>query len=46
MFNLQRETPLYVAVFFRHTQLVELLMEKEADPNCREVPITSSRNIQ
>ena len=42
IFNLQGRTPLYVAVFFSHTQLVEILMEKGADPNCRYANVSTN----
>ena len=35
-FNPQGQTPLHKAAFSGNTQLVELLIEKEADPNYRD----------
>jgi ankyrin repeat protein len=36
IFNLQGKTPLHVAVSNKDTQIVELLIEKGADPNNKD----------
>jgi ankyrin repeat protein len=41
IFNLQGETPLYVAVFNADTQIVELLIEKGADPDNRDDDVST-----
>jgi ankyrin repeat protein len=40
--NVNEVGPLDVAVFFSHTQLVEILMEKGADPNCRYANVSTN----
>jgi ankyrin repeat protein len=40
--NLQGRTPLHIAVLFSHTQLFEILMEKGAEPNCRDNNVSTN----
>jgi ankyrin repeat protein len=40
--NLQGQTPLYVAAYNGHAQLVELLTEKGADPNYSDVYVSTN----
>ena len=42
IFNPQGRTPLHIAVLLRHTQMVELLMEKRADPNTRAGDVSTN----
>ena len=42
IFNPQGRTPLHIAVLLRHTQMVELLMEKREDPNNRADDISTN----
>ena len=41
-FNLQGKTPLHVAVSNADTQIVELLIEKGADPNNRDDDVSTN----
>ena len=42
MFNLQGRTPLHIGASLGHTQLVELLIEKGADPNYRDDNVSTN----
>jgi ankyrin repeat protein len=41
MFNLQGKNPLHVALSDEDTQIVELLIEKGADPNNRDDDVST-----